>query len=164
MYIIISFIARNFVEFPQSSLTLSGTIMVERPSGIEEETVFLAEFSKKRNKFHTIERRNRSSHPLHVPSPLEEIIPLPLLLKQTLLILPRLERIASADFKWASDISSRCKRLKRFSAFWETLEIFSFYILSSLSFCQEIFCNNTADLIRNNFSSFSLRHYHTLNN
>lgn len=48
---------------------------VEWPSGIEEETVFLAGFSKKRNKFHTIERRNRSSHPLHVPSPLEEIIP-----------------------------------------------------------------------------------------
>lgn len=134
-------IARNFVKFPQSFLTLC-TIIVERPSGIEGEAVFLAGFSKKRNKFHTIERRNRSSHPLHVPAPLEEII-------------PRYRCFSSRLYWFFYDFRESLQLTlnghptsllgvndwkdfpRQYKAFWETLEIFS-DILSSLLFYVKI--------------------------
>lgn len=52
----------------------NSTIMAERPSGTRSNGTSRI-FSKKRNKFHTIEHRNRGFHPLRVLSPLEGIIP-----------------------------------------------------------------------------------------
>lgn len=62
----------KFVQFPRSSSPC--TIMAERPSGTRSYRTS-RRFSKKRNKFHTIELRNRGSHPLRVLSSLEGIIP-----------------------------------------------------------------------------------------
>lgn len=61
----------KFVQFPRSSSLC--TIMAERPSGTRSYRTS-RRFSKKRNKFHTIELRNRGSHPLRVLSSLEGII------------------------------------------------------------------------------------------
>lgn len=112
---------------------------VERPSGIEGETVFLAGFSKKRNKFHTIERRNRSSHPLHVPSPLEEIIPRYRCFSSRLYwffydFRESLQLTLNGHPTSLVGVNDWKDFLRQYKAFGETLEIFS-DILSLLSFC-----------------------------
>lgn len=69
----------QFAYFFQSS-SIPCTVMAERLFDSDRTS---CRFSKKRDKFYTIERRNRGTHPLRVLSPLEGIIlRYPMLLKQ----------------------------------------------------------------------------------
>lgn len=78
----------------------------EQQSDLPEQEPTSRRFSKKRNKFHTIESAE-TVVPTHFvfSRRLKELYQVTVFLKQILLILSRLERIASADFEWAFDVS-----------------------------------------------------------